>query len=81
MTDPWLRRRFLFGLMLRSRTKCGVSKHEAGPISRHHGQVQVPPSPFETLTRLSLRSAGLAPQDEGDGERGGCSAKLKPHHE
>src|SRR4051812_7336037 len=41
--------------------------------------VRCPPSPFETLTRPSLRLAGLAPQDEGDGERGGCSAKLKAH--
>jgi len=37
-------------LMLRSRTKCGISKHEAAAL--------VPPSSFETL-------GSLAPQDEG----------------
>src|SRR6266487_1746908 len=28
-------------------------------------KMRCPPSPFETLPRLSLRSAGVAPQDEG----------------
>ena len=52
-------------LILRSGPKGRVSKDGAASCFERRAHDECPPSPFETLPRLSPRSAGVAPQDEG----------------